>query len=657
MKEEVEAQKNSEHANKEACTEEKKQAWGRHLQLKEKQALKGVHTYSALDTHTGEQTEWVEIKDFPTQKAREEALERVKLFQTSGDASRLPKVLECFAKETSVVIITEARGGVPLARLLEETGPLPDSLVKIFSKDVLSTVQWMERTQKRAPIDMENTHVSAKGRVYAHSCLVWREIAGGQLSAEESSSEQRVQEMGMLLLSFSAGESLSSLGALYSSPGTLSDEEKTSLQKKIAEHIVQAGSTCFREVVIMALSREHTPYLVGEIEAHHFFRVDGAAETRCECEEIAETPGDQEDMQYEEELLSKASTQTESVYDKQGGVSVRASTIDKNKFAFQMHFFSSSKRVAFEFDKKEDTVESVVKEMKEEGFAEEKQIEVIKAHMENLIEKIEDKEKEESLLLEMEMGKEMGKGESAEKEKEKDTSTPSTPSTHSRSEVEIPRSFEKEVFLQKDFCESLQSTPSAECSAELGSVHAKDQSTSEESMEYPMMEYKDNYSVHEFVQEVAHYIKRTKSAAESWHTLLKKNDLRKVEDLKMLVEEDWESLKLPVFASRAMKNTLYGESSVPFKESMLRVDETMKEYTDNSTVEELLTDVVQVYGRQDMFADWLNKIQCQDIRTVGELKLLREEDWEHIGLSVYSYRIIKNAVFRQRKCVLANPFC
>lgn len=39
---------------------------------------------------------------------------------------------------------------------------------------------------------------------------------------------------------------------------------------------------------------------------------------------------------------------------------------------------------------------------------------------------------------------------------------------------------------------------------------------------------------------------------------------------------------------------------------------------------------------------WINKLQNQDIMTVGDLRDLHDEDWTGIGLTVFALRALKN---------------
>ena len=46
----------------------------------------------------------------------------------------------------------------------------------------------------------------------------------------------------------------------------------------------------------------------------------------------------------------------------------------------------------------------------------------------------------------------------------------------------------------------------------------------------------------------------------------------------------------------------------------------------------------------DKANEWLQRLQAQDIMTVGDLRDLTEEDWPSLGLTVFASRVLKNAL-------------
>ncbi|KAI5185251.1 WNK lysine deficient protein kinase [Nematocida homosporus] len=611
-------------------TKEPSTQLGKYLRLKKVFSGQGVSEYAGVSTTTAETVRWIEIEGVEAEKegyvARLEAVQQ----HQKDSIPILPRILHWTVQGSSVLLVTEARAEQSLLSFLEGL-ILNEALIRQISTQLLSVCAWLEKKECCTPISIETARIDCLGRVYLHSPSLWKEFLGLELAeTEKQSSAERIRHLGLCLLALGGGKISPSI-LLSSQLSTLSEPDQDKLQRAIIEQIEHIPVPCFKEVVLLALSAPYTSSLIEEIQALHFFYPESKSLDLCACGRGSEL-GIPDGEEYEPVLNNPGrGPNSESIYDHEAGVAVKASTLDKDMFSFQMHFFRSCKRVSFCFNKREDTVESVIREMEDEGLAEEEQVDLIKAHMENLIEKIEEKEEEEKKKEEESKEKEEKKKEKKEEKKEEEK--------EKKKEIKESKESKESKEKKKNGNRSKESSPE-------NSVHS-----SEDSIEYPTTECKDIQPVYDFALEVATLVKRTKSTAESWNNLLKRQDVRTVGDLRMLVEEDWEMLELPVFASRAMKNVLFGESYRPFREKMLGVDDSLKEYEHASPVEELLMDTAERHARPELFSDWVQKVKCQDIRTVGELKLLREEDWEHLELSVFSYRVIRNAVFRQSKCL------
>jgi WNK lysine deficient protein kinase len=161
--------------------------------------------------------------------------------------------------------------------------------------------------------------------------------------------------------------------------------------------------------------------------------------------------------------------------------------------------------------------------------------------------------------------------------------------------------------------------------------------------------YKQNAPIEEFSADVAAAIKRSPETAGNWTKVFKSNDIDSVSDLRILVDEDWDKLGLTVFSSRAMKNILFGVDKVPLKEKQLPTNTLIKDYEDVVEIRGFLGEVAQLIEKTRCATVWENRLLAQDIRTVGELRSLHQDDWDRLGLSAYSYRIIKNAIYKKGK--------
>ncbi|KAJ3190011.1 signal transducing kinase of the PAK [Gaertneriomyces sp. JEL0708] len=90
---------------------------------------------------------------------------------------------------------------------------------------------------------------------------------------------------------------------------------------------------------------------------------------------------------------------------------------------------------------------------------------------------------------------------------------------------------------------------------------------SEEFLDFPHKEYTDDRPIEELVMETALATNRGVEKANEWLGKLKNQDIMTVGDMRELHDEDWSSLGLTVFASRALKNALYGKPARPQRDS------------------------------------------------------------------------------------------
>ncbi|EOB11397.1 Serine/threonine-protein kinase pkpA [Nosema bombycis CQ1] len=98
-----------------------------------------------------------------------------------------------------------------------------------------------------------------------------------------------------------------------------------------------------------------------------------------------------------------------------------------------------------------------------------------------------------------------------------------------------------------------------------------------------------------------------------------------------------------------MKNMLYGIDKHPLKEKCLSDNPNLPVYEDGTPISDFLGEVALAFKKKECVSSWEGNLMSQDIRTVGELKSLHQDDWDRLGLSVFSYRAIKNMIFRKGK--------
>lgn len=169
------------------------------------------------------------------------------------------------------------------------------------------------------------------------------------------------------------------------------------------------------------------------------------------------------------------------------------------------------------------------------------------------------------------------------------------------------------------------------------------------TMVYPMKKYDNSILIEEFAYDTAEITRRTSETAKNWIKILRNNDIYNTTDLKFLVDEDWDKLGLSVFISRAMKNMLFGLDQHPLKEKQLADNPSIKVYPPEASITDFLKDATEMCNKKECISIWENKLLAQDIRTIEELKSLHQEDWDRLGLSLFSYRVLKNIIFRKGK--------
>lgn len=162
-----------------------------------------------------------------------------------------------------------------------------------------------------------------------------------------------------------------------------------------------------------------------------------------------------------------------------------------------------------------------------------------------------------------------------------------------------------------------------------------------------LQKYKTNCPLSQFVLDAAVITGRTEETAKSWLKSLRDESLETVFDLKLLAYEDWGRLPLTVFSCRVMQNMIYGINNTPLKEKQLPMNPSMPEYENRMSIHEFLVNVCEIIGRSEIAHAWENKLMAQDVRTVGELKSLHQDDWARLGLSVFGYRILQNVIFQK----------
>lgn len=71
----------------------------------------------------------------------------------------------------------------------------------------------------------------------------------------------------------------------------------------------------------------------------------------------------------------------------------------------------------------------------------------------------------------------------------------------------------------------------------------------------------------------------------------------------------------------------------------------LKVFPDACPVEDFVMEIARRLGRTPEKAlEWLNRLKAQDLSSVGDLRALRDEDWNQLGLTVFAVRSFKDSL-------------
>ncbi|KAF7683973.1 Serine/threonine-protein kinase pkpA [Astathelohania contejeani] len=74
---------------------------------------------------------------------------------------------------------------------------------------------------------------------------------------------------------------------------------------------------------------------------------------------------------------------------------------------------------------------------------------------------------------------------------------------------------------------------------------------------------------------------------------------------------------------------------------------TYPKYDDLSPIEDFVIDTAKINNRNKKAAkEWKDALLKEDIRNVGELRILVDEDWNKLNLTVFACRAMKNMLYR-----------
>ncbi|KAH9412293.1 serine/threonine-protein kinase [Ordospora pajunii] len=653
--------------------EKDREAPGRYKRL---QAILGEGSfkkvYKAIDQEEGKEVAWNEIKMGGRAcdgKERVLFANEIGLLKSISHPNIL-KIFDYWFTADSFIFITELMSGGTLRQYISEIGDLYVKLIKKWGRHILEGLVYMHSQDPpiiHRDIKCENIFVNAAlGEVKIGDLGVAKErrmkrytvvgtpqfMAREMFEGEGYGEKIDVYAFGMCLIEMATGT------YPYKEFNSAAEVYKAIIQGVPPVVLSSINDVCLRNLIMNCLVSEKDRLRSVDCLRHHFFSASNTCNGECipsECMSGVPLTAPASDME-----ISFLSFKDEVI-------------------TFQLFFMSMARFIKFDYDLNKDTVEDVANEMLEEDVVSEEQREALVTLLSKGLENAKskylrrgeerDEEKSEERAIEegirqMEvdaMKEKSGVRNDFNKIGDREMSTEDA---ESMSEMDVkPNECEgtgrKEELGGCDtrvgnICKSPLNSPEM-----LGNV---DGGISDEQrriaiikcfdgLECPSKKYDNDVVIEEFAIDVSVATKRSPETAGNWIKVFKSNDIDTVFELKILVDEDWDKLDLTVFSSRAMKNILYGIDKIPLREKQLPTSTATKDYDGEMGIREFLEEVASQVGKEKCVSVWESKLLAQDIRTVEELRSLYQDDWDRLGLSVYSCRVIKNVIFKKGKIV------
>ncbi|ADM11513.1 Ser/Thr protein kinase [Encephalitozoon intestinalis ATCC 50506] len=625
--------------------------------------------YKAVDQEEGKEVAWNEIKiNEKGQDSKERALfaNEIALLKSISHPNIL-RILDYWFTADSFIFITELMSGGTLREYIAEIGDLNVKLIKKWGRNILEGLVYLHSQDPpiiHRDIKCENIFVNAAlGEVKIGDLGVAKErrmkrytvvgtpqfMAREMFEGEGYGEKIDVYAFGMCLIEMATG------AYPYRECTTAAEVYKAIIQGVPPVVLNSIKDVCLRNLIMNCLVSEKDRLRSVDCLKHHFFDSSSTCNGECipaECMSGVPLTAPANDMEIS--FLS----------------------FKDNVITFQLFFMSMARFIKFDYDLQSDTVEDVANEMLEEEVVSEDQRDTLLGLLSRGIEKakqrIEEMEckntEEEMKKLSIDTEKEKSKAEGPKNDFNKITD-------RNLSIEEVESMLEIDVKFCQDETSRLYTwsrtvrNGDSKVGVEIGSSpdHSPELLPSEgimeeqkktgggkcfDELECPNRKYDEDVSIEEFAADVSVATKRSSETVTNWIKAFKSNDIDSVFELKILVDEDWDKLGLTVFSSRAMKNMLYGVGKIPLKEKQLPTNTSIKDYGGGVEIKEFLHEIGAIVGKDKCVSIWESKLLAQDIRTVEELRSLHQDDWDRLGLSVYSCRVIKNVIYKKGRVVL-----
>lgn len=587
----------------------------------------------------------------------------------SMDHPYIIKILDYWTTDKNFVFITELMTGGTLRDYITKFGPLNRRLIKKWGRQILEGLKYLH-TQDPVIIhrDIKNENIfvnSSTGEIKIGDLGIAREkkhkrytivgtpsfMAHEMFDGEGYCEKVDIYAFGLCLVEMSTGQPLS--GKVMSGP------------------VRGVEDKCLRSLIMCCLMPSGRRYSAEECLGHHFFSNDE------ECEE---------------DCVLKESRMIMPLCESVPGMELSVIYHEGAAITFQVLVLKTLKFIKFDYNCETDSVKKVAGELIAEKILDETSIELFVELLDKGIKKLKngketgnknmyintppvafeegDKikfgEKTLEVMKEIEEEMQLIKQRNeikAETDKMKLAEAKSAETIESIDFVETEETTITNLTTNSEVIRTTNSAKTSDLNKIIETVSiSQTKSFGEENCDIGLnmsegyeayrTKYQTNCNITQFAYDTAAMTGRSEETAKCWIKSLKDDGITSVFDLKLLVYEDWEKLSLTVFSARAMQNMIYGVDNIPGKERQLPMLSKIKEYDNKMSIKEFLTDVCKLIGRFEDLSVWENKLMAQDIRTVGELKSLHQDDWNRLGLSVFAYRILKNIIFRKGRIIL-----
>lgn len=634
--------------------------------------------YKAIDQEEGKEVAWNEVKITENEYYNEEKTtfsKEIALLKRISHPNIL-KIFDYWFTHENFIFITEMMTGGTLREYIASIGDLNIKLIKKWSRQILEGLEYLHSQDPpiiHRDIKCENIFVNASlGEVKIGDLGIAKErrmkrytvVGTPQFMAREMFEGEGYNEkvdmyaFGMCLIEMATGM------YPYKECNASSDVYKCILQGVPPVALYSIKDPCLKNLILNCLVLEKDRISSKRALDHHFF------DTESQC------PGD---------CVPPESMNIQPLTTPANDMEISLISFVDSLITFQLFFMCEAKFIKFCFDVQADTVEDVAEEMMEEEVVGPTQKEnlkkMLKRGIERALERKDSESKKESTnrneitdesstqkLIDDNIENDLSAIKLVDKKLQFPISTESHLATETNLAVGSPVSIGTPVAVDSSLLvgspvavespvkspETLPENPQTPKDPHTPKDTTVDDSQQcrtryLESIEFPLRKYDDDLSVDDFSYDTADITNRSQETATSWIKVLKQNDILRVSDLRYLVDEDWDRLGLSVFICRAMKNMLYGVDKHPLKEKFLPDNPVLVNYEDSTPISKFLSDITTLFNKKECVSLWESKLLSQDVRTVGELKSLHQDDWDRLGLSVFSYRAIKNMIFRKGK--------